>query len=234
MKNKKLSAYLQYTWVSYAAVLLAAIVLWSIVFQSLAKPKADEKVVIAFFTDNWNSDPFVAYLDRNRESITAQELKTITSKNHEIDDFMLTTYIEMRLSDSDILIMPESLFSAGENQLSVAEVFRPIDKGLLQDLLGEDVSLFEANGSVYGVYLNGEGSENLFVQYFDGEGRYIACFSHHSVNLHGLYGQGDAQNGAAVDTLAYILQEYTKNIKIGLPLISYDSPVLYLFYIRNG
>ncbi len=208
--KRKLLSHIEYTWMIYLAILLTAVLIWSAVFGYLEKPDKNEKIVIAFFTNNWNSDPLVAELNDNRSKITDQALQAVTSKNHDLQLFMLTTFIGMRLTDSDILIMPESLFGEGEDQLEIGEVIRPIDESLFDQIVGDeyqDWELYKVNGTVYGVYLNNfDGNENLFESYFEEEDRYIAFFSHYSENLSGLYGEGSKTDSAAVDMLTYLLQ----------------------------
>lgn len=210
--KKEVISHLQYSGWKYLAVLLVAVFFWCTIFTALAKPDADEKVSIACFVDQVDTDLLSNRLNADKENITTQKLKEISVESIPSTDPMLSVLFSTRLITSDLFIVSESLLSAGSKSSTAIDPksFVPFSQEKLQQLLSgkvDNLQFYYVEEYAIGIYLNNaDGTcEGRFGDYYNGSERCVAFFSNESVNLGALYGVGDSENCGALDVLVYLL-----------------------------
>ncbi len=221
--NNGISEHLRENWAKYLAVLAAAILLWGVVFDSLAKPKYNEQVVISFFGDEIDIKGINERLYASRESFTSQPLKNIYISYEQNDIADLNQILMARMETSDIIIFTEDMLvdkDGGNARVALYAHFRFLGAGdkpeLLKNIIGERADSLEyfydtdINGvkRPIGIYLNGfDGAEgkNIFESHYNGKHRCVAVFCQKSVNIGKMFDGGDGTDTAAIDALLYLL-----------------------------
>lgn len=195
------TTHLHYHWWKYVLLAVLSIMIWSWVFDSLAKPDKNEKVSIVFFGEGLDSQALHADISAAMDDLTQQKIRfvdisqTFADKNHLGQILMARTY------DSDLIILPGELV----DHLSAYGFFMPLDH------LPKDIPTYtqEKDGEtvVYGLEIHSPTSQNRFSSHCSGEQTYYVFLSKESVNLAGLNGNGSPADDAALQILTYLLEE---------------------------
>ncbi len=209
--SRNIKSHFQYSWWKYLAALAAAIVLWNGLFTALAKPEDNEKLTVACFDPKVDVKALQARLETDQKTFTRQPLKKLTVDAY-LDYENSSVYFSYALASADVFIFSEDMVTPDENgnvPVTYKALFEPIPMERFSDILGDQSPKLFADGSdVYGVYIRGEGRlADVF-----GENR--ACvlfFNPESVNLSRLYGNGNTEDGAALDLVLYLLKMENTN-----------------------
>ncbi len=208
--NQNIKTHLGYNWWKYLAVLVAAIVLWNGLFTALAQPEENEKLTVACFAQNVDVEALQTKLEANKASFTKQLLKELSVEEY-LDYANSSMYFSYALASADVFLFSEEMVmpdADGNVPVAYKGLFKPIPMDILSGILGDKVAnlkLFEDDGGVYGVYISYDGLDNDFAELYGEGAACILFFNPESVNLKGLYGKGNAEDGAAIDLLLYLL-----------------------------
>ncbi len=197
---KKFRDHFRFAWWQYTLVALAAIVLWTSVFDILAKPDANEKVTVSYFGTDLDWQTMEVSVQQALPARTDQHLEEITFEYFsDMDGDTFAQTIQTRLFSSDLLIFTEDILT--EDFLKNS--FPPLQQLLLEGI-GEH-QVYEVGGVAYGIVLTG--STNRFAACYSGSQRCIAFFGPYSENIAAAYGYGNPQDDAAIALLRYLLED---------------------------
>ncbi len=197
---KKFRDHFRFAWWQYALVALAAIVLWTGVFDILLKPDANEKVTVSYFGTDLDWQTLESSAQQALPARTDQYLEEITFEYFsDTDGDTFGQTIQTRLFSSDLLIFTEDILT--EDFLKNS--FPPLPQQLLEGI-GEH-QVYEVDGMAYGIVLTG--STNHFAACYSGSQRCIAFFGPYSENIAAAYGNGNPQDDAAIALLHYLLED---------------------------
>lgn len=205
MKNSKanthLSTHLYYHWWIYVVLTVLSVLIWTTVFDNLAKPAKNEKVGIVFFGDSLDVPALHADLTAAVGELTQQKIAYVDVSQTFADQEHLGQILMARTNDCDLLILPGELV----DKLSAYGFFMPLP----DTLQGTAVYCQEKDGEsvAYGLEIYRPGKQNRFSAFCSGEQTYYVFLSKESVNLAGLTGKGNKTDDAAVQILTYLLEE---------------------------
>ncbi len=224
--SKRISEHFTMNWMKYVAALVLIPLLWYAVFDILAKPKANERVVISFYGDAFDTSEINANLYENRGSYTDQEIKSIYIEFNSSADPGLSQLLIADIGYSDIIIFTEDMLkknAEGDETVTPSSLFRFLGEGedptLLESIIGDKADNFEyfyfqgMNGEgnrPIGIYLdrrNTDCKKTRFEEYYKGEERCVAFICSESVNIGDMFGDAKGNDTAAIDTLLYLLGE---------------------------
>ena len=204
-KNKtdpRLSSHLYYHWWKYVLLAVLSIVIWTAVFDTLARPARNEKVGILFFGDSLDVTALHADLSAVMDDLTQQEVSYVDVSQTFADYEHLGQLLTARTYDYDLLV----LSAEQVDKLSAYGFFLP-----LPDNTWKDIPKYsqEKDGETvaYGLEIYTPGSQNRFSSFCSGEQTYYVFLSKESVNLAGLNGNGTQTDDAALRILEYLLEE---------------------------
>lgn len=205
MKSAKsdtpLSAHLYYHWWKYVLLTVLSVLIWTSVFDTLAKPARNEKVSIVFFGDTLDTAALHADLTAAVGGLTKQELAYVEVSQTIADSRHLGQLLIARTYDCDLLILPAELV----DQISAYGFFIPLPDTF------SDIPKYcqETDGTAvaYGLEIYKSGKQNRFSAFCSGEQTYYVFLSKESVNLAGLNGNGSPSDDAALQILTYLLEE---------------------------
>ena len=195
------TTHLHYHWWKYVILAMLSIMIWSWVFDTLAKPAKNEKVSIVFFGEGLDSQALHADLSAAKNDLTQQKIRFVDVSQAFADRDHLGQVLMARTYDSDLMILPAELV----DHLSAYGFFMPLSDppkdipAYTQETDGETV--------VYGLEIYSPASQNRFSSYCSGEQTYYVFLSKESVNLAGLNGNGSQTDDAALQILTYLLEE---------------------------
>ena len=195
------TTHLHYHWWKYVLLISISVMLWSWVFDTLAKPAKSEKIGIVFFGEGLDTQALHADLWAAMDDLTQQEIRFVDVSQTFADRDHLGQILMARTYDSDLLILPAELV----DNLSAYGFFMPLEnvpKGIAtysQKKGGESV--------VYGLEIYSSGNQNRFSAFCSDEQTYYVFLSKESVNLAGLNGNGSQTDDAALQILTYLLEE---------------------------
>ena len=205
MKNAKsdtrLSTHLSYNWWKYVLLTVLSILIWTTVFDNLAKPAKNEKVGIVFFGDSLDVAALHADLTAAVDGLTEQKIAYVDVSQTFADDSHLGQILMARTNDCDLLILPAALV----DKLSAYGFFMPLPdtfQGIptySQEKDGESVA--------YGLEIYRPEKQNRFSAFCSGGETYYVFLSKESVNLANLNGKGTKADDAALQILNYLLEE---------------------------
>ena len=199
--DSRLSEHLHYHWWKYVLLAVVSILVWSAVFDTLAKPDRNEKVGIVFFGEALDVTALYADLSAAIDDLTQQEITHIDVSKTFADYEHLGQILMARTYDDDLLILSADLV----DKLSAYGFFLPLPDAYAamptysQEKDGETVA--------YGVEIYRPGSQNRFSAFCSGEQTYYVFLSKESVNLAHLNGNGMQTDDAALRILEYFMEE---------------------------
>ena len=193
--------HLHYHWWKYVLLMVLSIMIWTAVFDTLAKPAKNEKVGIIFFGDALDVTALHTDLSAVIDNLTEQEITHIDVSKTFADYENLGQIMMARTYDCDLLILPAELV----DKLSAYGFFMPLPETFI------DISAYsqEKDGQTvaYGLEIYKPGTQNRFSAFCSGEQTYYVFLSKESVNLAGLNGNGVQTDDAALRVLKYLLEE---------------------------
>ena len=199
--DNRWATHLQYHWWQYVLLTVLSIMIWTAVFDSLAKPARNEKVGIVFFGDTLDVTALHTDLTDAIDSLTQQEIAYIDVSQTIADRTHLATLLVARTYDYDLLVLP----AEAVDMLSAYGFFSPLPD------IWKDIPTYsqEKDGTsvAYGLEIYRPGSQNRFSSFCSGEQTYYVFLSKESVNLAGLNGNGAPSDDAALRMLEYLLEE---------------------------
>ena len=195
------TTYLHYHWWKYVLLAVLSILLWTAVFDTLAKPAKNEKVGIVFFGDSLDVTALHTDLTAAIDDLTEQKIRFVDISQTFADRDHLGQILMARTYDSDLLILPAELV----DPLSAYGFFMPLDD------TPKDIPTYtqEKDGKTvtYGLEIYSPDRQNRFSAFCSGEQTYYVFLSKESVNLAGLNGNGSQTDDAALQILTYLLEE---------------------------
>lgn len=199
--NRRWSAHLAYHWWKYLILTVASVMLWTSVFDTLAKPARNEKVGIVFFGDKLDVKGLHADLSGAVDDLTEQTITTVDVSQTIADSEQLGQILMARSYDCDLLILSASYV----DQLAAYGFFMPLP----EDTWEYPTYTQEKDGMpvAYGLEIYRPGSQNHFSSFCSGSETYYVFLSKESVNLAGLNGNGNEADDAALRILEYLLEE---------------------------
>lgn len=199
--NPRLSSHLHYHWWKYVLLAVLSIMIWTAVFDTLAKPARNEKVGIVFFGDALDVTALHADLSAVIDDLTEQEIAYVDVFQTFADYEHLGQVLMARTYDYDLLVLPAECV----DMLSAYGFFMPLPE------TPKDIPTYsqETNGETvaYGLEIYSPGSQNRFSAFCSGDQTYYVFLSKESVNLAGLNGNGTQTDDAALRILTYLLEE---------------------------
>lgn len=150
MKNKRPTLNLQYNWILYLAVIVIAILWWSLAFQSFHAPTAEERVSVFFAGDTIDYS-----LADSLQQIYDIRLVEIHSCNPNATEFA-TKFSVVGLNSCNIIILPKTIAEktyCAESFVDLRELGLPTQNAYLQN------DLSDANNPVpvpFGIYLDNQ------------------------------------------------------------------------------
>ncbi len=218
--NQNWKTHFEYYWWKYLAVLIAAIVLWNGLFTALAQPEENEKLTVACFTPDVDIQALRSNLEAHKDSVTEQPLKEVSVEAY-LDYASSSMYFSYALASADVFVFSEEMVvpdEQGNVPVTYKGLFKPIPMDTFAEVLGDKaqgLKLFGDDSGIYGVYLNPEGQVNRFTEVCENKTSCILFFNPDSVNLNGLYGKGNTEDGAAIDLLLYLIGITSDHESIG-------------------
>lgn len=193
MMKQKFSNHFQYNWWVYIVIALTFVLLWSFVFESLAKPAANERLYISFIGTDFNHTKLQFDLEEGlfEESYTREVFVESAVPQGNLNDLL---YVRSQ-GEFDAVILPETYIFNG----MADTYFGPLNQSQVTELLG-DVTFYEENGQAYGILLEGE----RFSQYYTGAETCYLFVAPVSQNFAGIFG-GNASDDAVVRLIEYLL-----------------------------
>lgn len=199
--DSRWTAHLQYHWWQYVLLAVLSIMIWTSVFDVLAKPARNEKVGIVFFGDTLDVTALHTDLTDAIDRLTQQEISYVDVSQTIADRTHLATVLMARTYDYDLLVLPAETM----DMLSAYSFFSP-----LPDNWKDTPTYSQETGGTsvaYGLEIYRPGSQNRFSAFCSGEQTYYVFLSKESVNLAGLNGNGTPTDDAALRMLEYLLEE---------------------------
>ena len=200
--DARLFSHLHYHWWKYVLLSVLSIMIWSAVFDTLAKPAKNEKVGIVFFGDALDVTALHTDLSAVIDDLTQQEIACVDVSQTFADYAHLGQILMARTYDCDLLI----LSAEQVDKLSAYGFFLP-----LPDNTWKDIPKYsqEKDGETvaYGLEIYTPGSQNRFSAFCSGDQTYYVFLSKESVNLADLNGNGTQTDDAALRLLEYLLEE---------------------------
>ncbi len=210
--NRKLASHIQYNWISYVLIAVIVIALWCVVFDAVSQPKDNEKISIIFYSTGWDSYDLTLHLNSNREKISSQYLKKITTEQVSASKATLFQRLGTDMITNDIVVIEQSLLEHGDEtkyDLNPDEVFYAINLEKVSSVFGDmDINYLMVDGKAYGIYLNApnDGKTNNFEKYYKGDDIFILFFSRESVNVNQMNELGRKGDCAAIEVVKYLLE----------------------------
>jgi hypothetical protein len=196
-------AHVQHNWWKYLLVVMASVLLWSIVFDSLSAPAKNEKIQITFLGDGLNCAALEEHIFTALPDLTTQKIEKVAIENPVAEvnnDFY--TVLATRVYGADLIIIEESLLTDD----LCKTYFLPLPVEQLADYVSIG-DLYVENGVSYGLLLNSDDGNGIFSEYYSGSQRVYLFIPHTSVNVAGIMGEGKPQDDAALRVISYLLEE---------------------------
>lgn len=199
MKN-----HLQFSWWKYLLVLLIPAVIWTSVFQALAKPNADERVGVLYVGQSLDAELLQQQLAAALPELSTQPLLAVTVTQTEIPELNYRNILISRTFDYDIIIIEKSSLQPDGNQM----IFNFLPEGLQACFPG--ASFYSEDGGEgemlpVGMVLDPDSGSRFFDFCRTDEPCYL-FFSPESVNFDTKNGNGNPGNDAALQTAYYLLE----------------------------
>ena len=195
------ATHLHYHWWNYVLLAVLSILIWTSVFDTLAKPERNEKVGIVLFGDELDVSALHTDLSAAIDDLTQQEIAYVDVLQTFADSKNLGSLLMARTYDYDLLVLTAETV----DMLSAYGFFTPLPD------YWENIPIYtqETNGAstAYGLEIYSPGCQNRFSTFCTGDQTYYVFLSKESVNLAGLNGNGAPTDDAALQVLNYLLEE---------------------------
>ena len=180
----------------YLLVAVASIFIWSAVFEALDQVKDNQRVTVATYNLNCNTQALKDELLLMLPGLTQQEIMElyVDDLEHTPNQTYATDILTAQILQSDLIVMPKSLL----DKLNMLLFFPELPENL------RDENCYEVNGVSYGILIS---HESRFAAHCVSEEPYYLLLSSQSVNLGGLLGRGEAKDNAALKIMEYLLEE---------------------------
>lgn len=191
-------------WVSYLAIILIPIILWTSVYDIIAEPADNERFAILFVGDGLDCEGLAAYISENYSD---PRMKSITVESTTVLDSIYYDYLKTRCYNYDLIIFAESEM---KEQLGRVVFEREIMLSDYAELLPESDYYYEHINETdipFGFIVADEGLENLFTRFYSGGERCCMFMSPRSVNLGGINGEGEEGDDYALKMLCALLEK---------------------------
>ena len=196
--------HLQYNWWKYLLVILLPVIIWSTVFEQMAKPASNARLRVLYVGNELDSSGFQQELTLQLSELSTQVLQEITVTQVSPVGISYTEYLTARCFDYDLLILSPDWCPEGIGQA----VFSRIPTALLASFPSSDVytEVVEESDLPYAFVLP---ETSPFYSFSSDKGRPCLLFpSPESVNLDGKNGKGDLGDDAALQAMRYLLEVY--------------------------
>ena len=204
-KPVRRNAHLQYHRWCYVLLAVLSVLIWTTVFQNLAKPAKNEKVGIVFFGQELDASALHAELSSAIGDLTDQKIEYVDVFQTMDAGNQLGSVLMARSYDYDLLVL------SGEtmDHLHAYGFFAPLPEQLPQSLKALPTYSQTEDGitAQYGLEAYRPGSQSRFSAFCSGDRTYYIFMSKESVNLAGLNGKGNPEDDAALRVLEYLLEE---------------------------
>ena len=196
------AVHVQRNWWKYLLVLVASILIWSIVFDSLAVPSKNEKIRITFLGENLDHEAFEEYVAEILPGLTNQRIEKVDVENP-VDEINNDFYMVLttRVYGADIIIVEESLLTEDICQA----YFVPLPLETLEKHMPVS-EVYVENGQPYGLLLPSGDGAGLFGEFYSGTERCYLFITHTSVNVAGILGTGNEVDDAALKLICHLLE----------------------------
>lgn len=204
-KSVHRSAHLQYHRWCYVLLVILSVLIWTTVFDSLAKPAKNEKVGIVFFGEELDASALHAELSAATKDLTDQKIEYVDVFQTMASGSQLGSVLMARSYDYDLLVLSGEMM----DNLHAYGFFAPLPEQLPQSLKALPTYSQTEDGvtAQYGLKAYGPGSQNRLSAFCSGDKTYYIFLSKESVNLAGLNGKGNPADDAALRVLEYLLEE---------------------------
>lgn len=196
--------HLQYNWWKYLLVILLPVIIWSTVFEQMAKPASNARLRVLYVGDELDSSGFQQELTLQLSELSTQLLQEITITQVSPVGISYTEYLTARCFDYDLLILSPDWCPEGIGQA----VFSRIPTALLASFPSSDVytEVVEESDLPYAFVLPETSSFYSFSS--DKERPCLLFPSPESVNLDEKNGKGNPGDDAAFQAMRYLLEVY--------------------------
>ena len=196
--------HLQYNWWKYLLVILLPVIIWSTVFEQMAKPASNASLRVLYVGDGLDSSGFQQELTLQLSELSTQLLQEITVTQVSPVGISYTEYLTARCFDYDLLILSPDWCPEGIGQA----VFSRIPTALLASFPSSDVytEVVEESDLPYAFVLPETSSFYSFSS--DKERPCLLFPSPESVNLDEKNGKGNPGDDAAFQAMRYLLEVY--------------------------
>lgn len=186
----------------YILVAIVVIFIWSAVFESLGQIKDNQRLTIAVYNLECDTQTLRDDIYTKLPELTQQELLElyVDDMEHIPNQTYASSILATQLLQSDLVIMPESLLK----ELDMAYYFPELPAQLQSN---PAYGYYQVNGVCYGILMNGPEIENTFTKYCHADEPCYLLLSGNSVNLAGLLNRGEATDDAGLRVLEYLLKE---------------------------
>ena len=185
-------------WVTYLAIILIPIILWTSVYDILAEPADNEKFAILFVGDGLDCEGLAAYISENYSD---PRMKSISVESTTILDSIYYDYLKTRCYNYDLIIFTEGNM---KEHLGRVVFEREIMLSDYADLLPESDYYYEHINDMdipFGFVVADGDIDNLFTRFYSGDERCCLFLSPRSVNLGGINGEGEKGDDYALIVL---------------------------------
>ena len=196
--------HLQYNWWKYLLVILLPVIIWSTVFEQMAKPASNARLRVLYVGDELDSSGFQQELTLQLSELSTQVLQEITVTQVSPVGISYTEYLTARCFDYDLLILSPDWCPEGIGQA----VFSRIPTALLASFPSSDVytEVVEESDLPYAFVLP---ETSPFYSFSSDKERPCLLFpSPASVDLNEKNGKGNSGDDAAFQAMRYLLEVY--------------------------
>lgn len=193
--------HIQYNWWKYATAIIASVVLWCAVFNSLAMPDENEKLHILFVGEGLEREKLEQAVSEMLPSVTEQSVRQVKVQQVRLHGREAFRILDGYTYQYDIIIISESYF---QENMGLSILSRAMTEQVLAHFQeAEPMSeLYEGAPAICGFVLPEQGSFDAFYPEED------VCYifpSAESVNFDGLNGKGLPGDDCALRIMEYLL-----------------------------
>ena len=193
--------YLRYHWWKYVGIALAFTLIWSGVFNAIARPDPDEEVDVLFIGTNLNTSALEAEIAAVLPDLSQQPIRSVRV------DFSLTDVIpyylllSTRVIQYDIIIIEQLHLEENTGQ----HYFLPLNDQLQSHFPNAQPYCEEADGHTlaFGYVVP---ADSHFAAHYTGTSQCYLFISPESVNFDTLNRQGEPGNDAALKVAQYLME----------------------------
>ncbi|MBQ7995637.1 MAG: hypothetical protein IJ247_05455 [Bacilli bacterium] len=188
-----------HTWYIYPVAAAVISLLWVWGYQAIHLP-SDHQIINIFFSTNINDDSFKKTIETNFSKEDLRELNTYSCWP-QVKDYY--TVLNMRLANSDLLVLPERIMKEFGNDLD--KIVVEINDSIIEKYLSESPSFFTVESKNYGLEIKEKGEACWLDEYmtFDDDSYYVAL-SRSSKNLGDVLDENNAKFDNALKVLGIL------------------------------